>query len=90
MAKRKTDIHPSTENTRGDISVLSVECGTKSTQQRSRAAVEVPTAGLDTLTLGRLGSDVRQLETAWQSLGDKLRARDAHIAQFGDYFELAQ
>ncbi len=81
MAKRKTDIHPSTEDTSSDNSVLSVECGTESTQQRSREVVEVQSAGLDAWSLRRLGSDVRQLETTSQSLGGKLRARDAHIAQ---------
>ncbi len=81
MAKRKTDNHPSTENTSGDISILSVECATGFTQQLSSAAVEVPSKGLPSWSLQRLGSDIRQLEATWQYLGGKLRARDAHITK---------
>lgn len=81
MAKRKTDIRPSTESTSGDISILSVECATGFTQQLSSAAVEVPSNGSASWSLRRLGSDIRQLEATWQYLGGKLRARDAHITK---------
>ncbi len=81
MATRKTDIHPSTENTSGDISILSIECATGLTQQLSSAALETPSKGLPSWSLRRLGTDIRQLEATWQYLGGKLRARDAHITK---------